>query len=151
MSEISDLQRRMLPTEEWWRLLPFEPFVRGGLPSPDATRIIVAEVDGPGGEIRAFWTITGCVHVEPVWIHPEERKRPGLVRGLWRQVLETLRENGVVSAFACIMDRDAAANTPLVMRLGFQKLPGDLYLLLVPDALGNLPELPGPGPGLTPE
>lgn len=148
---MTDLQRRMLPVEEWHRLLRFTPFAQGGLPSPDATRIIVAEVGGPGGEIRAFWTITGCVHVEPVWIHPEERKRPGLIRGLWRAVLDTLRENGVKVAFACILDRDAAANTPLVMRLGFEKLPGDLFMLLVPDEHGTLPTLPGPPPGLTPE
>jgi hypothetical protein len=147
----TELLRRMLPPEEWPRLLSFTPFSEGGLPSPDATRIIVAEVGGPGGEIRAFWTITGCVHVEPMWIHPEERKRPGLIRGLWREVVETLREHGVVSAFACILDRDAAMNMPYVARLGFQKLPGDLYMLLVPNADGTVPTLPGTAAGPTPE
>lgn len=119
---------RDLPPEDWHRLATFWPFT-DGLPDPRFSRIIVAEVGGPGGEIRAFWTVMTCVHVEPVWIHPDDRKRPGLVRRLWTAVHTLLLDLDVRVAFACILDKDAAQNVPLALRLGFQKLRGDLYAI----------------------
>lgn len=124
---------RELPPEEWERLLPFPPFDVGGLPAPEYNRIIVAELGGPGGEIVAYWMVLTCVHTEPVWIHPEHRSRPGLIRRLWGGVRDILREANVTIAFACITDADAVRNVPLAMRLGFEKLAGDLFYIRVGD------------------
>lgn len=132
-------QVRILPEDEYPRLLDFEPFASGGLPNPLYNRIIVAELDGPGGAIIAFWMVMTCVHTEPIWVHPAHRSRPGLIRRLWLTVLGILQEADVQVAFACITDKDAAQNVPLAMRLGFEKQAGDLYFVHVPQALGAVP------------
>lgn len=119
---------RELPPEEWDRLTPFPPF-DGGLPNPEHSRIIVAELGGPGGALVAFWGMFSAVHVEPLWIHPDHRKRPGLIRRLWLTVRQTLLDLGIHTAFAAIADRDAAQNVPLAMRIGFDRFSGDLYFV----------------------
>ncbi len=119
---------RLLTGEEYQRLLSFEPFQSGGLPSPEVSRILVAELDGA---IVGFWGLFNAVHVEPLWIAEEHRKRPGLVRRLWSAVADQLRSVGVYTAFACIADRDAAQNVPLAMRLGFERVQGDLYVVRI--------------------
>jgi hypothetical protein len=125
---------RVLPEAEYHRLLSHEPFASGGLPNPAYNRIIVAEV---GTEIVACWMVLTCVHVEPLWIHPEHRKRPGLIRRLWTAVAGVLQESHVLVAFGCITDADAAQNVPLALRLGFEKVAGDLYYIRVPPAAGE--------------
>lgn len=117
---------RVLPDEDYPRLLAFEPFATGGLPSPAVSRILVAEL---GGDIVGFWGLFNAVHVEPLWIHPDHRSRPGLIRRLWTAVQSELRAAGVFTAFACIADRDAAQNVPLALRQGFERVPGDLYMI----------------------
>ena len=130
MTTVTDLmaQVRELPPEEWPRLAPYPPFNRG-LPNPEHSRIIVAELGGPGGELVAYWGIFTAVHVEPLWIHPDHRRRPGLIRRLWLTVRQTLLDSGVLTAFAAIADRDAAQNIPLAMRIGFDRFAGDLYFV----------------------
>ena len=123
---------RDLPADDWHRLATLEPFATGGLPNPAFNRILVAEVGGPGGEVVGYWMVLTCVHAEPIWIKDEHRKRPGLIRRLWGAVWQVLQENDVQIAFACITDKDAASNVPLAMRLGFEKVPGDLYYIRVP-------------------
>lgn len=113
-------------------MLAFQPFDTQGLPPPETTRIIVAELDGPGTPIIAYWCVFTAIHVEPVWIHPDHRGRAGLVRALWRTIRGVL--NGQ-SAFACIFDADAPRSAPLARKLGMEKLPGDLYFLSRPAPL----------------
>jgi hypothetical protein len=121
---------RDLTGAEFYLVEHLEPFASGGLPNPDLNRIIVAEAGGPGGEIVAFWMLATQVHVEPLWIHPDYQKRPGVARRLWGAVWANLQQAGVRLAFACIAD-SAAQNIPLALRAGFQKIPGDLYVLQV--------------------
>jgi ribosomal protein S18 acetylase RimI-like enzyme len=119
---------RDLPAEEWEKLRAFEPWATQGLPSEEHSRIIVAE---QGGAIIAYWGIFTAIHVEPLWIHPDHRRRPGLVRRLWGSVVATLQGAGIRTAFACIADADAAQNVPLALRRGFERMPGDLYFVHV--------------------
>lgn len=119
---------RELPWEEWGKVAHLEPFASQGLPAPEHSRIIVAEQEGT---IVAYWGLFSAIHVEPLWIHPDHRKRPGLVRRLWLAVVETLRGAGVRTAFACIADVDAAQNVPLALRHGFVRIQGDLYFVQI--------------------
>lgn len=119
---------RELPPEEWAKVAHLEPFLTAGLPSPEHSRIIVAEQEGV---IVAFWGLFTAVHVEPLWIREDHRQRPGLVRRLWAAVVTTLRSAQVGTAFACIADADAARNIPLALRHGFARVPGDLYVVRV--------------------
>lgn len=121
---------RLLPPEEYPRLLPFPSFA-GGLPNPDTSRILVAELNG---EIVGFWGLFAAVHAEPLWIHPDHRSRPGLIRRLWTALTNEMRETNTEIAFACIADTDAAKNVPLALRQGFERYAGDLYFVRVPPA-----------------
>lgn len=123
------IHERELPPDEWPRLADLPPFrAAGGLPNPDATRIIVAEADGPGTPIIACWLILQTIHVEPLWVAEAHRGRPGLIRRLWNRVWTVLREIQAPLAFACILDADAT-NVPMAVRLGFEKAAGDLYFI----------------------
>lgn len=119
---------RELPPEEWAKVAHLEPFASQGLPAPEHSRIIVAEQEGT---IVAYWGAFSAIHVEPLWVHPDHRRRPGLVRRLWSGVVSTLQSAGVRTAFACIADVDAAQNVPLALRQGFQRIPGDLYFVRI--------------------
>lgn len=120
---------RELPPEEWAKVSHLEPFASQGLPAPEHSRIIVAEQEGT---IVAYWGAFSAVHLEPLWVHPDHRKRAGLVRRLWNEVVATVRDAGVRTAFACIADVDAAQNVPLALRHGFQRVQGDLYFVQIP-------------------
>jgi hypothetical protein len=129
---------RVLPGEEYERLRVFPPFA-GGLPNPDFTRIIVAELGGPGGELVAVWSLIQAIHAEPMWVREDHRKRAGLIRRLWTSVWSELQAVGALMAFAIVADQDAAANVPLVLRLGFEKLPADLYMIRLTPGTGQAP------------
>lgn len=119
---------RVLPADEFVRLQAFEPFASQGLPHPDHTVIVVAE---QGREIVGFWGLFNAVHVEPLWIAEAHRQRPGLVRRLWDTIVTVLAQHGVQTAFALIAYQDQAQNLPMAQRLGFARLPGDLYFVRV--------------------
>ncbi len=122
---------RELPPEEWSRLLAFQPFDTQGLPPTPTSRIMVAEVGGPGGAIVGYWGIFMAIHIEPLWIAPEYRKRPGVVRRMWRGIQSLLADLGADTAFACIFEADAP-NKPLAQKLGFVEAPGKLYFIRFP-------------------
>lgn len=121
------MQIRTLPSDEWDRLLDFEPWATHGcMPAEEHWTFIVAE-EVAGGEILAYTGIYNAVHWEPWYIRPEHRGRPGLVRGLIREGLTVLRENGVGAAF-CLASAETAK---LVEHFGFTPAPGKLYILSV--------------------
>lgn len=90
----------------------------------------VVEVDG---KIVAYWPIIVTVHVEPLWISPEHRHNRQVAKLLVQQVFETLKAEGITLAFGMIADEDFVQNFPMAAKLGFQKAPGDLYFIQVPE------------------
>lgn len=123
---------RELGPEEMHVLATLPPFNVEGIPAFGHTRIVVAQ-DVEGGNIVAYWFIFDAVHVEPLWVDPNYRKRPGMARRLWGRVREILEETKVPGAFAMVHDADAMPNASQAIRLGFKRLPGDLYYLRVSD------------------
>ena len=120
------LHCRELPTDEWWRLLGFEPWVtQGQMPPPEHWRFVVAEEEG---EIVGYCALYTAVHWEPWVIQPAHQKRPGLVRSLIRAGLDILAESQVQVAF-CLAEGDTAA---LVEHFGFAPHPAHLYVVSVP-------------------
>src|SRR5258708_4293676 len=93
---------RELPASEFPRLASVEPFDKLGFPKPATSRVIVGE-DSEGG-IVAYWCVFAAIHVEPVWIHPEHRARPGLIRRLWESVRGVLVASREEIAFCNIFD-----------------------------------------------
>ena len=123
---------RVLPPTEWTRLLPFEPFASGGLPTTDQWRIIVAE---EAGAIVAFCCVFAAAHWEPWFIAPSHRRNPAVARGLIRAGRDLLRELDIGAAFAVVSDAQLEQQA-IVERLGFTPAPGKLYVLAVEDLEG---------------
>jgi len=117
---------RVLPPEDWDRLAEFHPFTEFGIPHPEYATIVVAEEQD---EIVAFWCLFQTVHVEPMWIADAHRHRPGLIRRLWKTVTTVLADAGIPAAFAVILDENAQATLSPALRLGFKKVPGDLFVI----------------------
>src|SRR5262245_49262788 len=113
-----------LDASQWYRLLDFEPFASGGIPSPPHWRIVVAE---DGGEIIAFTCLYTAVHYEPIWIDARHRHRPGLFAELWRQSKAICEECGVKLIFSVVSDT-LPQQQELVQRFGFHRAPGQLFL-----------------------
>ena len=120
---------RELKPAEFYKLATLPPFNTDGIPAFGHTRVLVAETENK--TIVGYWIIFDAVHVEPVWVAEEYRKRPGLARRGWKKVWEMLSSANVPYAFATILDRDAMPNESLALRLGFTRLPGALYCIRV--------------------
>lgn len=110
----------------------------GMVPDMSHARVIVAQeapLDEAGnpraGKLCAYWVVFDAVHVEPLWIAPEHRNRPQVARGLWDGVREILSQTGAPMAFACIGDADLPGNEVLVRKLGFSRVPGQLFFVEV--------------------
>lgn len=127
---------RELGTDDLVRLSAIPPFDTAGLPRLPNMRVVGA-VREHDGMIVAYWMLFDAVHVEPLWIAADYQRKPALGRRLWEGVRKILCEVKVPRAFAMIHNDDAAMNMPMAMRLGFQRLPGDLYFLDTTKMKGN--------------
>lgn len=118
---------RELQAEEWGRLseLPQEVFASFH-PDPAIFRAIVVE---EAGRLIACWFAYNAAHVEPVWIHPDHRKRPGVVRQLWGKMIGMLQEHDVPIAFCTIADDAVMQSLPQALRMGFTRIPAMCYYL----------------------
>lgn len=95
----------------------------------DAT-VIAIEVDG---QIIAYWPAFYALHLEPLWIKDEFRKSPGVNRALLELVASVVTRTEEPVAFA-IIENPEAESFHLADRLGFARVPGDLYYVMCPAA-----------------
>lgn len=94
-------------------------------------RIAVVEVDG---RIVAYWVVWYALHVEPLWVHDDWRRHPGVIAGIVDQMQEVVEGTGESSAFCVIEAENAETVAGYAHRLGFFDAPGKLYyLVLQPD------------------
>lgn len=113
---------RELEPWEWGRLEGHPIFEQTGLPSPDSTRILIAENEG--GELVGLWCMVQVVHCEPVWIAPEYRN--GTVAGrMWAKMKVFLDHLHINMAY-CFADRSDIAD--YLSRLGLRELPYKTFL-----------------------
>lgn len=125
---LPQLVYRELSIAEWAELKTMPPFNTKATPNPAAARVMVAQ-DVVTGRLVAYWFMLTVVHVEPVWIDPDYRHKPTLVRKLWEGTMRMLKSIDVSLAF-CTVNYDAPReNASMAQRLGFKRLPTDLYLL----------------------
>jgi hypothetical protein len=64
------MNTRLLLPEEYDRLKGLA-FHDDWIPDPSDSKVLVAEKNG---EIIAFWCLKAEIHIEPMWIKPEERR-----------------------------------------------------------------------------
>lgn len=132
----SNLVVRELPPDEYGLLASFPPFNETGPPHPLKARCLVVQ-DSTTGQVHGFLFISACVHVEPYWIDPSIRRRPGVVRRMWRAVRTILDQIQQPQAFAVITHEDVPRGIlSQAQSIGFRRVPGDLYLVNVPDLPG---------------
>lgn len=123
-SVTADPAIRVLPVDEWPRLLAHEPFASGGLPDPTFWRIIVAEQDQ---RIVAFVCLWTAIHCEPVWFDPAHRHHPKLFLGLWQAARAEVEACDGQMVFATV-DDDRPDLQDLWQRFGFVRAPGRMYV-----------------------
>ena len=132
---MSSLNARVLPPDSWVRILqeqPESPLAQQwsihGIPDATHAHVCVVERDG---RIVGSWMIFAAIHVEPVYIQPDART-PSIIKALLERTVQTLQDDGITIAFAVIADVDLLENAPMAHHLGFQKAPGELYFVRVP-------------------
>lgn len=116
------LRIRELPPEELPRLRAVLEAYREGVDERTAKMVVAEDAHGA---IVATWGIFATVHVEPLWVAPQHRGNPGLIRGLWDAVSEILKRTSQKVSFA-VLNRESPA-LPLAERLSFERIDGSLY------------------------
>jgi len=91
--------------------------------------IAAVEVDG---QLVAYWPVWKAVHAEPLWIAEPYRQSLAVSRALLAEVDQAVEEMGDPVVFAIIGELDLLTNGRQASRLGFQRVPGDLYYLIRP-------------------
>lgn len=118
----------LLPVAERERLREAGgPLAEVDLKTLEAEALPVVEVDG---RIVAYWPVFYALHLEPLWVAEAFRQHPGVLKGLLEQTEAAVASTGEPASFA-IIDPEAPS-LPLAEKLGFARVPGDLYYVLMP-------------------
>lgn len=121
------------------------PLAGYDLSAIDHMRIIAVE---EAGQIIGYWAVAVLVHAEPLWLGERARGRPGVVRRLLNGLVALLQRLDCQVAFGVINDKDFDINLPMARRLGFERVPGDLYVIKVPTKVQlDAPLPPAPAAG----
>jgi len=116
---------RILPPEEWPRLVGTEaerfwPFLR-----PETSKIVVVEKDGA---IVGCHVLTQVLHAECLWIHPDYRQKSSVGRRLWATVQEVARSFNVYAFMTHAVD-DAVKG--LLKNVGATPVAGESFMVSV--------------------
>ncbi len=114
---------RVLPPDEWHRLVGTEAETLWPHCDPANTQIVVVEL---GGAIIGAWTVLRVVHVECVWIREDYRGRYGVVRRLLRGMREAAQSWGAKTVVTGALTDQVRS---LIASLGGSKLAGDHYVI----------------------
>lgn len=114
---------RVLPPDEWHRLVGTEAEAVWPLVDASTTQVLVVEQDGA---IVGSWLAMRVLHVECLWIAPEHRKAGSVGRRLLAGMTRLLRDLGAKAAMTCAMTDDVRR---LIEHRGGTKVPADCYVL----------------------
>jgi hypothetical protein len=84
---------RVLPFDEWARTEATELGDTWKRLDPRSTTIMV--VERPDGQIVQTWMLMTVAHAEGWWTHPDYRKNPAVMRGLWKVMREEAKARGL--------------------------------------------------------
>lgn len=93
--------------------------------------VCVVEVDG---RIVGYWPAFYALHLEPLWITDEFRKHPGVAKALFTLMTETVEIMQEPVSFAILDPATGPETVQFAERLGFARVPGDLYYVMAPAA-----------------
>lgn len=135
------MKARILPVEEWPRLVGTEAEAAWPYLNPENTRVIVVE---EAGEIVGTWTMLRIVHAECLWISPKYRGSFGVAKRLLRGMREIATGWGVEKV---ITGSASEHVTALIAKFGGVPMPCVSFILpvngtspqrTVDRALGNI-------------
>lgn len=116
---------RILPREEWARLVGTEAETVWPLLDPARAEVLVVEHDG---DIVGTWILMNVVHAECLWIAPAHRHGVSVARRLWTLMRRTAAAMGVpVVATAAVTDEVRS----LLDHVGAVKVAGDHYAMRI--------------------
>lgn len=118
---------RILPPEEYPRLVEL-PNIEGLgsiVPRPDRVGVVVLE--DKLGTIKGYWMVCLVPHTEPLWVHPDARyprAQTLLIKGM-TDLLQAMGGFGVI-----VIDDDNIAE--MARHLGYHHVPGRVFSLTLP-------------------
>lgn len=117
------LETRVLPPDEWGRLVGMEcetvvPHLR-----PGRDQVVVVERDGV---IVGSWVLLWVLHAECVWVAPAVRGSRGVVRRLLEGMRAAARSLGVARVATAAQSDDVRR---ILDHLHAERLCGDHYML----------------------
>lgn len=119
------MRTRILPPEEWPRLIGTEAELAFPLVDPLAAEVLVVE---EGDEIIGTWMLLKVVHAECIWIAPKHRGTFGVAKRLIKGMRELASSWGVQSVVTGSVDPKV---TDLILRLGGKPMPCESFILPV--------------------
>lgn len=117
------LTHRVLPTEEWGKVIDIPPFSIGGLPNPDFWRIVVVERDGV---IVAACSLFDTVHWDGFWVAEKDRGNPVVFKELLEGGVEVMQDYQIPMVHTTVPDGRADL-WGMLEKFGFQQAFGRLY------------------------
>lgn len=118
---------RELTPEEYPRLKQILP--EGfGLPSPQTSRVVIAE--DSEGAIKGYWFVYIALHVEPLWVAEEKRHDFSVIARMWKRVKEIMYADKWLAGYAIIADSNLDTVGKSAEWLGFTKIDGSLYYIM---------------------
>jgi hypothetical protein len=115
---------RLLPPEEWHRLVGTELETLVPKLDPAQTQIVVVE---RGGVLVGTWAVLQMVHVEGLWIAPAYRgKSPGIVRRLVQGMQMAAQQFGARVVWT---GAASASVAQLIRHAGGTRVPFESYIL----------------------
>ena len=72
---------------------------------------------------------TFALHAEPIWVHPNYRRHPVMIRRLWDVVKAIVKDMGLNGVVGIIPD-SVPADKRIAEWLGAEPIPGAIYLWL---------------------
>jgi hypothetical protein len=88
----------------------------------------VAAIEDETGRIVAYWPLWVGIHAEPLWV-TEAARTPKVIRLLIQTLQQAMAEEGIPTVFAVIGHGDLATSLPPALKLGFERVPGDLFFV----------------------
>src|SRR3990167_9526559 len=121
--EAGVMTTRVLPPEEWHRLVGTE--VESIVPGlvPEHTQVLVVEQDGA---IVGTWAVLRLVHVECLWIAPAHRRKAGVAARLLRAMVQAAERWRTPSVWTGSMSPEV---TSMIQRLGGIPIPGEHFAI----------------------
>ena len=115
---------RILPPAEWSRLTGTDmDEIARRLPATCGAQILVVEAHD---QIVATWALIPMMHAEGLWIHPQYRRRFGVVARLLRGMRALAQRAGLAAVWTGAISPEVE---DFIHRLGGRPLPGRAFLL----------------------